>query len=919
MLELDRQIEHIDEIRGEGGLWNSLFGGDDPVSLRSRAILKILFLMSEGEIKGFPYGDDIRRYIYVNDTPVVNPDNTENFRGVKATWRSGTQDQGAILGVSQGAAAPTTVGIKVTKAAPPVVRTIINSQADQIRVSLTTPGLSRTDNEGHIHNSEVRFKIYLATNGGAFILKVDDGFSGRTQGGYTRDYTIDVSGDGPWQIKVERVTDDLALSNTKEQNDLYWQSYTPIVERKFRYPNSALLYVEFDSAYFKAQPTITVKLLGVICRVPSNYDPLTRIYTGLWDGTFTRAWTNNPAWCLLELLTNPRFGTGNYISIDMVDKWSLYRIAKYCDELVPNGFSGQEPRFVYNNYLNTKVDAMQAIMSLLGQIRGVAYYAKGQILFNQDRPDIVPNTIFTLANTVCEYDEDGVLIQPNFTYDYVSLKEKRAKCHVFWYDPEEFGKRKPAYVDLFDVGYGQDFARYGDEVREIDLPGCTSEAEARRHGKWLLLTERLESKTVSFATGQDGMFLFPGDLIKVADPHEASNRFAGKIIAASTTTVTLDDPVLVGAGIHRISAIINGAEEVNIITNAPGYHSVINLATPYTVAPSVGSIGMVTGIIHSEVFRVISIGNPDIGKYSIIAVKHSSKYAEIDTADVLTPIIRNQNIPDAPVVLTVTSIPGGYFVGWSASLSKGVIQYQLEYEQENSGFWQPIGVSPGVSDAEVLLPSGAYKFRVAAISILGKRSGWKYSDLEYATNGSILSHSADGSIILSSQVNLKAGITYFLDTYCEEPSGASLSSLPSPYFDRRRIATAAGITNTIEVIPSYLGDRRTLAGGSYPNLEMYNNVTYVKLSAGSATLYDDLNYTGTSTVITPGTYINTAGQAPPKSVIVTGGTLSISQWQPGKNPLPSSTWRLTQQPLEEITVNGQSITIGNGSSVALTV
>jgi predicted phage tail protein len=917
MLELER----IDDpqITGSGGLWNSIFGGDDGVSLRSRAFLSILFLMSEGEIAGFPAGQDIRKYIYVNDTAIVNQDGSENFRGVQATWRSGTQFQDAIAGLSQGAASPTSVGVIVKNSGSPVIRTINSPLAGKIKVSLFTDGLSRTDGEGFVKNSEARFKIYLSTNGSPFILKVDDSFSGRTAGGYTRDYTIDVTGSGPWQIKVERTNPDVAVNNTKEQNNLYWQSYTPIVEQLFRHPNSALLFVKFDSAYFKSTPTITVKLNGLICRIPSNYNPNTRTYSGFWDGTFTRSFTNNPAWCLLELLTNARFGTGNYIPLASVDKWSLYRICVYCDGLVNNGFGGQEPRFVYNNYLNTKVDAFSAVQSILGQIRGVAYYANGQILFSQDRPDIEPVDIYTLANTVCEYDEQGVLTQPNFTYDYVSLKEKHAKCHVNWYDPNEFGKKKTAYVDLFDIGYGQDFQRYGDEVKEVDLPGCTSEAEARRHGRWILLTERLESKTVSFATGEQGLLRLPGDLIKISDPYEAGARNAGKIASATLSTITVDDPVDIGAGINNLSCIINGQEQIRPIINAAGTHTVLTVSPGFSDIPEFDGIWMIGGASVPETYRILSISNPDLGKYGIVAIKHAGKYAAIDSLETLTPNPPNLTVPLAPLSITVRSIPSGYFVGWLASQSVGVTGYALEYESDGSGFWSPIPLSSGTTDAEVVLPQGAYRFRVRAQNIYGRSSAYTYSGLSYATVGTILSHNEDGSIALNSQVNLEIGVQYFLDTYCSEPAGYSSPSLPNPYQDRRKIITAAGITNTIEVSPSYLGDRRSLTTGSYSDLELYNPVTYLKLITGSATVYSGVNYTGTATVITPGTYYNAAGQAPPRSAVVTAGTLNISQFKPGINPVVGSSWQLTTTPLEALTANGFPITISAASTVAITI
>lgn len=908
------------EIKGGGGLWNSIFGGDDGVSLRSKAILKVLFLLSEGEIPELGEGEDFRKYLYISNTAVMNPDGTENFRGVKVDFRRGTQFQNAIPGMSQGAAAPVTVGVKVSNSAGAVTRTINSPLAGQVRIALTTPGLSYTNDDGFVKNSEVRFKIYLSTNGSPFVEKVNDRFFGRTQGGYARDYTIDLTGVGPWQVRIERTSPDPALSDTKTQNELYWQAFTPIVEQKFRYPNSALLYIAFDSALFKSQPTVVVKAKGVISRIPNNYNPITRTYSGLWNGQFTRAWTNNPAWCLLELLTNTRFGLGSNIDIDKVDKWSLYQMAVYCDQKVDNGFGGLESRFTYNAYLNTKTDAFAAINAILGQIRGAAYYAGGQVFFSQDRPGILPVDIYTQSNTICEYDEDGVLTQPNFTYDYVSLKEKNARCHVFWYDPNEFDKKKTAYVDLFDIGYGDDFYRYGDEVKEVDLPGCTSEAEARRHGRWLLLTERLQSKTVTFATGEDGIIRFPGDLIRIVDTNEVGNRIGGKVVEATDTTVTLDADLNVGFVVSEISVLIAGSIITKQVSNIGATSLVLTVSTPFDTIPNRGDTWFVNIGIDPEVYKIISISNPSIGKYGMVGVLYKDKFAEIDKVESLTVEPPSNTKPEPLTNVVVTSVPSGYLIGWAAPISVGTTEYKLEYEELNSGYWQPIVTSPGATDARVVLPAGSYRFRVAATNIYGKTSEWAYSALNYSTSGSIFFLDEDGSLGLGSEIQLLPNVEYFLDTFCAKPAGNSSPGLPNPYADRRKISTPTGTPSKVFTSPSYLGDTRLLVAGSYRDIEMYNPITYIKLTAGTAILYSGVNFTGTPTSIVAGTYVNAGGQLPPRSVVVSGGgTLRLAQHQPSTNPVPYSTWRLTTDPLEAITASGDPLFANSSGSTSITL
>jgi predicted phage tail protein len=531
-----------------------------------------------------------------------------------------------------------------------------------------------------------------------------------------------------WQIRIARTTPDVPVGDTTEQNDLIWQTISPIVERRFRYPNSALLYIEFDSQLFKSQPSVTVKLRGSICRIPSNYDPVNRTYSGIWNGTFTRAWTNNPAWIILELLTNTRFGAGNNIDVDKVDKWSLYKIAQYCDGTVSNGLGGTEPRFTYNAYLNTKVDAFQQVSSILSQIRGLAYAAGGQILFSQDRPGTFPVDIYTDANTVCAYDDDGILTQPNFTYDYVSLREKHSKCHVYWYDQKDTGKKKPAYVDLFDVGYGADLRRYGDEVKEIDLPGCTSEAEARRHGRWLLLTERENSKTVTFATGDSATFRYPGDLISVLDSSETTVRSAGRIVQSTVNTVTLDSPVLHNAANPALLVLmVEGLQEIKNITNPTGTYSTLSVTPPFSTPPPAGTIWALNNQAGIETYKIVSISNPETGKYGIIGVLYSDKFNAIDSNETLTSVSDSRTPPESPAVVLITPFTGGYQVGWSRSNSLAVVQYGLEYQEISSGIWQPVPLSSGVTDVEVATVPGQYRFRVRAIDLYGKVSAWKTS------------------------------------------------------------------------------------------------------------------------------------------------------------------------------------------------
>ena len=888
-------------------------GGGSPTSvdanLRSSSLINFLFLLSEGEIAGFPPGDNILKYIYANNTPVMNPNGSLNFLGVVADWRSGTQNQSIIPTTTPGTQTPFSVNQQVFHSFGPVVRSIANSLATAIRITLFCPSLQRSDKEGIIFFSKVEFKIFISSNGGTFILKVADSFEGRTAGGYARDYTIDVSSLAPpYTVKVERVSADIPPTNTLEQNSLFWQTYTTILQQQFTYPNSALLYVAVDTTYFNAQPTISVLSKGLICTIPSNYNPVTRTYTGIWDGTFTRAYSNNPAWCLLMLLTNPIYGTGQYILLAQIDKWSLYTIAQYCDEMVSDGLGGSEPRYSYNYYMTARVEAFTQINTVLSQIRGIAYYAGGQIYFAIDSPNQKPVALFNDTDTVREYDENGHLSQPPFTYDYVSLKQKNAIAHVNWYDQNQFGKKRVEYVDLHDIGYGNDFERYGAESIEVDLGGCTSQAEARRHGRWLLATGRLESKTIAFATGDEGRVRKPSDLIQVFDAHEQGARYGGRVVAATTTQIVLDADVTIAGG-DTFIVMVNGVELSALVSDPAGIHKQINLVTPLATVPTVGSVWGIIGAAQPEVYRIISVGNPSPGKYTIAAIASNRiKYALSDGTDSLS-IVPGQSLPNPPTNLVIQVVPGGYLIGWLASTSNNVVSYYLEYSGEGGNSWGQIATTPGATTASVTLPVGVYLFRVRARDVFGQFSTPLTSAPIYATSGIIAANSLTGTAILDRTVSLQVGTTYYIQTVCIGRPANSLDRT-SPYIDRRKITNAPGITNEITVSPDYRGLQTNINTRS-TKLTLDYTPTYLVVAGGDLTVT-----TGTSNFVVPiGSYPLTATQSTDllaANAFTVAGTAVLWQYPPAQNPILGSVWSISTQPLEQIgaiTANGGMLTI----------
>ena len=900
-------------------------GGGSPTSvdanMRSKSTINFQFLLSAGQIAGFPQGQNILKYIYFNNTPVMNSDGTVNFLGVTADWRDGTQMQSIIPGTIPGAESPVSVNQQVFKSYGPVVRSVINTLATAIRVTLYCPSLQRSDKDGTIFYSRVDFNIYLSSNGGTFVLKVADKFEGRTAGGYARDYTIDVNNLAPpYQIKVERVSDDIPPTNTLEQNSLYWQTYTTILQRLFTYPNSALLFVSIDTLYFNSQPTVSILLMGIICPIPTNYNPDTRAYMGNWDGTFTRAYTTNPAWCLLKLMTDDINGLGRYITLDRIDKWSLYAMARYCDEVVSNGYGGSEPRYAYNYYMTTRLDALQQIQTILSQIRGIAYYAGGLIFFAIDRPGQVPVVMFNETDTIRENDENGHLSQPPFTYDYVSLKQKHAIAHVNWYDQNQFGKKKTEYLDLIEIGYGLDFDRYGQESIEIDLAGCTSQAEARRQGRYLLATGRLEGKTVLFATNEHGRYVKPSDLIQVFDAHEQGARYSGQIVSGTVNGVVLDSEVTISnGGTDVLLVMINGVEVSADISNIGGVFTELTFFVPLTNAPQPGAIWGVVGAAQPEIYRVISVGNPSPNKYTIAAIiSNPIKYALSDGTDSLTPSAA-QSPPLPPSNLIVQVVTGGYLVSWLASTTTNVTGYYLEYESQGSNSFSPIATPPGAPTASISLPNGTYIFRVRAINIYNQYSTAITSTPAYATSGIIAGNSLTGTALLDKEVSvLSTNGTYYLQTNCVSPPGgyASLPNLVSPYVDRRKIVSTNGVTKELSVLPDFRGESTRLLNRPTALQLEYTPGYLIVAGVDSSVTFTFSNGTAALTIPT-GEYILTDIQqqnsAYISSIAIAVGTIATFwQYPLGKNPILGSQWSISNQPLEQIgtlTANGDRLTI----------
>lgn len=704
-------------IRGSGG--GGKGGGGEaraPVeaadSLRSRQYARVIDLVCEGEVEGLVDG---LKSVYLDDTPVQNVDGSYNFSGVTLVTRNGTQSQSYIPGFPS-VEAETAVSTEVRYAAP-VVRSISNANANAVRVTVSVPQLTdQNTTNGDLNGTLAEISIDVQTNGGGYVERVSDTISGKTTSRYQRAYRIELSGTGPWDIRVRRRTDDSV--STSLRNATYWDSYTEIIDAKLRYPNSALNALAVDAERFRAIPRrgYEMKLLRV--RVPSNYNSVTRAYTGVWDGTFVIAWTDNPAWCFYDMVTVERYGLGAFIDATQVDKWTLYQIGQYCDELVDDGFGGTEPRFTCNLYMQTREEAHKVIQSMASIFRGMAYWAGGSITATQDAPSD-PVALFTPANVI---NTNGM----PFNYPGSSGRGRRTVALVSWNDPEDRYRQKVEYVED-----REGIRRYGVNDTGIVAVGCTSRGQAHRLGRWLLYTERMETETVTFRTGLDGLIVAPGEVIQTSDPVRAGARMGGRIITATTSIVTLDSSVTIDAAkSYTLWAVLpDGAVESRAVTTGASTTASLTVSPAFTTAPQDMAIWVLAASdLLPESWRVISIAEVDDTQAEITALAYrSDKYNAVEQGLVLEalPTSNLNNAPGTPTDLVVSEslypvtpvvVGTRITVSWLGSAQ----YYELQYRRENQN-WVTLTTFTSSVDIQPA-DEGVYEFSLVAVSASGRRS-----------------------------------------------------------------------------------------------------------------------------------------------------------------------------------------------------
>ena len=649
--------------KGGGG------GGHTPVeakeSGRSKQLVKIVEVISEGEVYGLADG---MKSIYFDKTPVQNKDGSYNFKNVQVEGRVGGQVQDLMAGFNT---SEKEVGVgTLVKKNLPLTRTVTDSKVSRLRLTIGVQSLFKQEDNGDTNGTSVNFIITIGSR--TYPVSI----SGKYSSQYLQHHTFDNLPSVPFIVKVERTTDD--STTQRLQNNTIWSSYTEIIDTEFAYPNTALMGVKFDSEYFSNIPTRTYDLLGLKVKVPSNYDTRTRKYTGMWDGTFKIDWTDNPAWVLYDVVTNKRYGLGGRLGEFGADKWALYQVAQYCDQLVPDGFGGQEPRFTCNVWLTEQRSAYQVINDICSIFRAMPVWNGQQLTVVMDRP-ADPVWTYTNANV----DESG------FSYTFSARKSRHNAIQIEYADKENSYEKAIEYV-----ADDESIRKNGLNVKKITAFGCTSRGQAHRTALWLLQTEKLETKTVTFTVGAEGLMHIPGDIIKVADTHYAGTNIGGRVLAVNGMTVTLDREITI-SGNSYLSYINANAKHQNIkIISVNGAE--VTLDQPPLGLEIYGVWSLTTQQVTSQLFKALSVKEESKGKYTIMALQHEpqkeaivdngAKFEPVGTTVLTTPQISNIGVAvnaDGSVSVDSSVTGGNGIVKYDIRIYKGGVLYDVRLGQSS--------------------------------------------------------------------------------------------------------------------------------------------------------------------------------------------------------------------------------------------
>ena len=575
-------------------------------NLKSTQLLSVIDAISEGPIEGPVDG---LKSVLLNSTPVLDSDGNTNIAGVTVVFRAGEQEQTPPEGF-ESSGSETVLGTEV-KYDTPITRAITSANIDRLRFTFGVQALVETTSKGDRNPSEVRLLVQIQRNGG-WVTEKDITIKGKTTSQYLASVVVDNLPPRPFNIRMRRMTPDSTTDQL--QNKTLWSSYTEIIDVKQCYPNTALVGVQVDSEQFGSQQVSrNYHLRGRILQVPSNYNPQTRQYSGIWDGTFKPAYSNNPAWCLWDMLTHPRYGMGKRLGAADVDKWALYVIGQYCDQSVPDGFGGTEPRITCNAYLTTQRKAWDVLSDFCSAMRCMPVWNGQTLTFVQDRPS---DKVWTYNRSNVVMPDDGA----PFRYSFSALKDRHNAVEVNWIDPNNGWETATELVE--DT---QAIARYGRNVTKMDAFGCTSRGQAHRAGLWLIKTELLETQTVDFSVGAEGLRHVPGDVIEICDDDYAGISIGGRVLAVNsqTRTLTLDREITLPSSGTTLISLVDGSGnpvsvEVQSVTD--GVKVKVSRVPDGVAGYSVWGLKLPT--LRQRLFRCVSIRENDDGTYAITAVQH---------------------------------------------------------------------------------------------------------------------------------------------------------------------------------------------------------------------------------------------------------------------------------------------------------
>ena len=703
-------------IKGrKGGSSSSRTPTEQPDDLQSVAKAKILLALGEGEFAGGLTARDI----YLDGTALENADGSQNFSGVAWEFRSGTQAQKYIQGIP-GTENEINVGSEVSSSTA-WTRTFTNTQLSAVRLRLKWPSLFKQEDDGDLVGYSVNYAIDLQTDGGSWQTVLNTSVTGKTTSGYERSHRIDLPQAGStWTIRLRKITAD--ANSAKIGDTMTLQSFTEVIDAKLRYPNTALLYIEFDSSQFNGSiPQISCEPRGRVIRVPDTYDPETRTYSGTWTGAFKWAWTDNPAWIFYDLVVTDRFGLGNRLTAANIDKWTLYQVAQYCDQLVPDGKggSGTEPRYTCNVYIQDRNDAYTVLRDFAAIFRGMTYWGDDQIVALADMPRDVDFT-YTHANVV-----DG-----KFVYSSSTTKSRYTNALVSWSDPAN------GYADAMEPVFEQALvARYGFNQLEITAIGCTRQSEANRKGRWGILTNN-KDRVVTFDVGLDGNIPQPGYIIAVSDRNLSGRDLGGRLSAVNGRVLKLDRVPSAKVGDRIMVNLPSGITQFRTIQSLSG--EMVTVTTAFSELPQAEAVWVIeSDELYAQQYRVISVTDNNDGTYTITGANHDpDKYARIDTGAIIdqrpvSVIPPGNQLQPANIVIGSFSVVQQNISVETMRVSWDQAQNAIAYEAQwrrNDGNWVNVPRSSTTSFDVSGIYAGRYLVRVRAINAAEISSGWGYSE-----------------------------------------------------------------------------------------------------------------------------------------------------------------------------------------------